>query len=240
MAEKLSASCTVLETLMKAEELKNPQKSAKKSDVALQFPEDFFQEPRDSLHRQETKQCPLEPAKIGKQPLVARPAAEVIPESQLKLHQSILNFKQFNVSLKPLLAILEFLLVDASQAEIFARYSVRPLTIDLVDLFKELGRENSLRADRFTTPKLRAANLHPKIYGCRVRLVIIRLFVAIAGNYIEGSPSLRPCVHGMNACGESKVLALLSETFDQWGQNIQVFECLEFFPKLDALEPVLQ
>jgi hypothetical protein len=39
----------------------------------------------------------------------------------------------------------------------------------------------------------------------------------------------------MNACGESKVLALLSETFAQWGQNIQVFECLEFFPKLDAL-----
>jgi hypothetical protein len=161
MAEKLSASCTVLETLMKAEELKKPQKSAKSErSVALQFPEDFFQEPQDSLHRKETKQCPLEPAKIGKPPLVARPAAEVIPESQLKLHQSILNFKQFNVSLKPLLAILEFLLVDASQAEIFARYSVRPLTIDLVDLFKELGRENSLLADRYNpqTPSSKSSS----------------------------------------------------------------------------------
>jgi hypothetical protein len=153
MAEKLSASCVVLENLIKTEDSKKLQKTAKSElrSVALQFPEDFFQEPRDSLlHRQpqDTKSV-LETDKIVKQPIAARPAAEVIPESQLKLHQSILNFKQFNCSLKPLLAMLEFLLVDASRSEGFAAYSLKSLAIDLVDLLKELGRENSLLADRY-------------------------------------------------------------------------------------------
>ena len=152
MAEKLGASCVVLENLIKTEDSKKSQKIAKSElrSVALQFPEDFFQEPRDSLHRQpqDTKSV-LETDKIVKQPIVARPAAEVIPESQLKLHQSILNFKQFNCSLKPLLAMLEFLLVDASRSEGFAAYSLKSLAVDLVDLLKELGRENSLLADRY-------------------------------------------------------------------------------------------
>ena len=152
MAEKLGASCVVLENLIKTEDSKKSQKIAKSEQrsVALQFPEDFFQEPRDSLHRQpqDTKSV-LETDKIVKQPIVARPAAEVIPESQLKLHQSILNFKQFNSSLKPLLAMLEFLLVDASRSEGFAGYSLKSLAVDLVDLLKELGRENSLLADRY-------------------------------------------------------------------------------------------
>ena len=152
MAEKLGASCVVLENLIKTEDSKKSQKIAKSElrSVALQFPEDFFQEPRDSLHRQpqDTKSV-LETDKIVKQPIVARPAAEVIPESQLKLHQSILNFKQFNSSLKPLLAMLEFLLVDASRSEGFAGYSLKSLAVDLVDFLKELGRENSLLADRY-------------------------------------------------------------------------------------------
>ena len=152
MAEKLGASCVVLENLIKTEDSKKSQKIAKSElrSVALQFPEDFFQEPRDSLHRQpqDTKSV-LETDKIVKQPIVARPAAEVILESQLKLHQSILNFKQFNCSLKPLLAMLEFLLVDASRSEGFAAYSLKSLAVDLVDLLKELGRENSLLAHRY-------------------------------------------------------------------------------------------
>jgi hypothetical protein len=64
--------------------------------------------------------------------------------------------------------------------------------------------------------------MNSQFFGCRVRLVIIKLFVAMSSNQIEGTLSLRPCIHGMNACGESKVLALLAETFAQWGQNMQV------------------
>jgi hypothetical protein len=52
--------------------------------------------------------------KSGKHATVVVPNA--LPEWQLKLHQSIVNFKQFNCSLKPLLAILEFGLQDASGA----------------------------------------------------------------------------------------------------------------------------
>jgi hypothetical protein len=124
MAEKLSASVCVLENLLNSSQGERKIKPKTERTVALQFPEDFFQEPRDVTHRQ------LCSAGIEKQTYSnianfstskqmhtfqqSNPAQEVLPESQLKLHQSILNFQHFNCSLKPLLAMLEFVLQDGS------------------------------------------------------------------------------------------------------------------------------
>lgn len=135
MAEKLGASVCVLENLLLAQETKTRDVVKAERSVSLQFPEDFFfiQEPRRSLHNSDMSAAiefqhtssntahvhdiaTIEPdkEKSGKHATVVVPNA--LPEWQLKLHQSIVNFKQFNCSLKPLLAILEFGLQDASGA----------------------------------------------------------------------------------------------------------------------------
>jgi hypothetical protein len=124
MAEKLGASVCVLENLLVASQGETKTRAKFERSVALQFPEDFFQEPQEAAHHQLSSVA----SEMGKNVNVvifptAKPinivkqsdsAPEVLPESQLKLHQSILNFKQFNCSLKPLLAMLEFVLQDAS------------------------------------------------------------------------------------------------------------------------------
>ena len=170
MAEKLGASVCVLENLLVASEGETKTRPKIERSVALQFPEDFFQEPREVTHHQlssvasemgKNSDVTAKPISIVKQ---SESAPDVLPESQLKLHQSILNFKQFNCSLKPLLAMLEFVLQDASGmnsvvatctrsyqdflASAFRCYSLASLVCDLVDFFKEIGRENSLLADR--------------------------------------------------------------------------------------------
>jgi hypothetical protein len=47
----------------------------------------------------------------------------------------------------------------------------------------------------------------------------MRLFVAMSGSDVGGST--RPCVESLKICGESKVLALLAETFALWAANLQ-------------------
>ena len=133
-AEKLTASVCVLENLinssLRAKDSVRPDVIKSERSVALQFPEDFFQPSQVLLQQQQTC-APIERkesssrntnalhdfATIERQVPACKeiepiPAPEVLPETQLKLHQSILNFKQFNCSLKPLLAILEFVLQD--------------------------------------------------------------------------------------------------------------------------------
>jgi hypothetical protein len=121
MAEKLTASVSVLENLLNATQRETIGLKTERS-VALQFPEDFFQDQQTpyqlhfaGFHKE--KSSDLVNGSIIKQIHHVKPyisVAEVQPESQLKLHQSMLNFKQFNCSLKPLLAMLEFVLQDGS------------------------------------------------------------------------------------------------------------------------------
>jgi hypothetical protein len=132
MAEKLGASVCVLENLLLAQETKSRDVVKAERSVSLQFPEDFFliQEPHPSqnssdmseavelqhsssntAHAHDIAKIEADKEKSGKHATVV---PIVLPEWQLKLHQSIVNFKQFNCSLKPLLAILEFGLQDAS------------------------------------------------------------------------------------------------------------------------------
>ncbi len=137
MAEKLGASVCVLENLLNSSttvtETTNKQEIRVKAErsVALQFPEDFFQDARNSIHRptlaanekqhggmnatdnRDVQTIEIQNAKMQTEKQTPL-AQEVLPESQMKLHQSIINFKQFNCSLKPLLAMLEFVLQDAS------------------------------------------------------------------------------------------------------------------------------
>ena len=194
-AEKLTASVCVLENLinssLRAKDSVRPDVIKSERSVALQFPEDFFQPSQVLLQQQQTC-APIERkessgrntnalhdfATIERQVPACKeiepiPAPEVLPETQLKLHQSILNFKQFNCSLKPLLAILEFVLQDVSGAHCgahmslifpthapsasgsgFDAYALKPLVHDLIDFYKEIGRETSLLADRFHSPTI--------------------------------------------------------------------------------------
>ncbi len=142
MAEKLDASVCVLENLIissgRTKDSAKPVAIKSERSVALQFPEDFFQSASSQVILQQHQICaPIErkesscrstnatiemqiPASKEIEPI---PAPEILPETQLKLHQSILNFKQFNCSLKPLLAILEFVLQDVSGAHCGAHES---------------------------------------------------------------------------------------------------------------------
>lgn len=145
MAEKLDASVCVLENLImnsvRTKDSAKPVANKSERSVALQFPEDFFQPASSQVILQQQQTCaPIErkdsscrstnatiemqiPASKEIEPLPI-PAPEILPETQLKLHQSILNFKQFNCSLKPLLAILEFVLQDVSGAHCGAHMSL--------------------------------------------------------------------------------------------------------------------
>jgi hypothetical protein len=135
MAEKLGASVCVLENLLNSTAVmtgeKNKQEIGVKAErsIALQFPEDFFQDASNSIHlvanekqhgvsntadNHHVQKIDIQNAKMQKTEKQTLLALEVLPESQTKLHQSIINFKQFNCSLKPLLAMLEFVLQDAS------------------------------------------------------------------------------------------------------------------------------
>jgi hypothetical protein len=144
MAEKLVASVCVLENLLNssatAHETQNRKEFVKvERSVALQFPEDFFQDRQDSMQRSTSaesycKQTSSKSTDVHSARAIAKSdiqpekqpisAPYVLPESQLKLHQSILNFKQFNCSLKPLLAMLDFVLQDASGKLILLLISV--------------------------------------------------------------------------------------------------------------------
>lgn len=123
MAEKLNASVCVLENILISSQGETKLGLKTGRSVALQFPEDFFQEPQ--IHRElcsvydDKKKIQVDVVDFStikqiKTATESVSAQEKVPESQTKLHQSILNFKQFNCSLKPLLAMLEFVLQDGS------------------------------------------------------------------------------------------------------------------------------
>jgi hypothetical protein len=134
MAEKLNASVCVLESILngsvKAKETVTKKKIAKpERSVSLQFPEDFFQEPLKNLVQHQLSETRIaDHKKMNECANDANPIALVHPhfkkqciataqamsEHQTKLNQCIMNFKQFKCSLKPLLAMLEFVLQDVS------------------------------------------------------------------------------------------------------------------------------
>jgi hypothetical protein len=217
MAEKLDASVCVLENLLNssltAKDCAKTEVIKSERSVALQFPEDFFQASQD-VSQQQQSIAPIERRQTSGRNTTVHdfnsiekqiPAGvesisspeEVLPEAQLKLHQSILNFKQFNSSLKPLLAILEFILQDMSGAlnkkklksvsspiltfpthatyisgSGFDAYALKSLVQDLVDFYKEIGRESSLLADRFH-PQTTLCPIYINLLLSRVRLAIM-------------------------------------------------------------------
>ncbi len=127
----------------------------------------------------------------------------------------------------------------------FRIYALNSLVCDFVDFFKEIGRENSLLAERWSSPKssiefFSCLAIIVKLNKCQsptshsvseasVRsssillishLCDMRLFVAIASFEREGS--IVPYALGLKLCGEHKVLDLLADTFALWSQNLQV------------------
>ncbi len=129
----------------------------------------------------------------------------------------------------------------------FRAYALQSLVCDLIEIFKEIGRENSLLADRWTSHNTHVSisvlnmrnfttskndeqstsrnNVSSKTAWSRsvvftTNACDMRLFMAIAG--IENDGSTTPCTFGLKLCGESQVLALLAETFALWSQNVQV------------------
>jgi hypothetical protein len=109
---------------------------------------------------------------------------------------------------------------------------------DLIDFYKEIGRETSLLADRFHSQTILIQTSYLNFESesalpyCEMLLRVLfhvfpisffcgmRLFVAMSGSEHQGV--INPCVVGLKICGEYKVLALLAETFALWAQNLQV------------------